>query len=64
MLPDDKIVRNELLTEAEFYQIEGIIEDLRARPFKASTILSSEQRKQLIDFLKETIESASDDYVL
>ena len=64
MLPDDRIVRNELLTEAEFYQIEGIIEDLRARPFKASTILSSEQRQQLIDLLKETIESASDDYVL
>ncbi|RMX48487.1 hypothetical protein pdam_00008503 [Pocillopora damicornis] len=64
MLPDDKIVRNELLTEAEFYQIEGIIEDLRARPFKTSTILSSEQRQQLIDLLKETIESASDDYVL
>ena len=64
MLPDDKIVRNELLTEAEFYQIEGIIEDLRARPFKTSTILSSEQRQQLIDLLKETIQSASDDYVL
>ena len=63
MLPDDKIVRNELLTEVEFYQIEGIIEEMRARPFKDSMILTSEQREQLIDLLKETLESASDDYV-
>ena len=64
LLPEDKVVRKELLTEAEFYQIEGILNAMKARPFKDSVILSSEQRQTLIDWLKETLESASDDYVL
>ena len=64
VVPEDKIVRKELLTEAEFYQIEGIINELRARPFKDSVILSSDQQQTLIKWLKETLTSASHNYVL
>ena len=64
VLPDDKVVRKELLSEAEFYQIDGILDELKAKPFKDSAILSSEQRETLVDWLKHTRESLSDDYVL
>ena len=64
VLPEDMVVRRELLTEAEYYQIEGIINELKATPFKDSAILSSEQRQILIEMLKDTLESASDDYAL
>ena len=30
VVPEDKIVRRELLTEAEFYQVQGIIDELKA----------------------------------
>ena len=64
VLPDDKVVRKELLNEAEFYQIDGILDELKANPFKDSAILSSEQRETLVDWLKDTRESLGDDYVL
>ena len=64
VLPEDMVVRRELLTEAKYYQIEGIIKELKATPFKDSAILSSEQRQTLIDWLKDTLQSASDDYAL
>ena len=64
VVPEDKIVRKELLTEAEFYQIEGIINELKARPFKDSVILSSDHQQTLIKWLKETLTSASHNYVL
>ncbi|XP_058953338.2 uncharacterized protein [Pocillopora verrucosa] len=64
VLPDDKVVRKELLSEAEFYQIDGILDELKANPFKDSAILSSEQRETLVDWLKDTRESLGDDYVL
>ena len=64
VLPEDTVVRKELLSEAEFYQIEGIVRELKAQPFQDSVILSSEQRHILIDWLRDTLESASDDYVL
>ena len=64
VLPDDEVVRKELLNEAEFYQIDGILDELKAKPFKDSAILSSEQRETLVDWLKHTRESLSDDYVL
>ena len=64
VLPDDKVVRKELLSEAEFYRIDGILDELKANPFKDSAILSSEQRETLVDWLKHTRESLSDDYVL
>ena len=63
-VPEDKIVRKELLSEVEFYQIEGMINEMKARPFKDSVILSSDQQQTLIKWLKETLTSASHDYVL
>ena len=51
----DKVVRKELLTGAEFYRVEGILNELKPRPFKESaSILSSEQRQTLIKWLKNT----------
>ena len=47
VVPQDKVVCRELLTATEFYQIEGIITELKARPFKDSVILSSDQRQTL-----------------
>ena len=64
VVPEDNIVRRELLTEAEFYQVEGIINELKARPFKDSVTLSSDQQKTLIKWLKETLTSASCNYAL
>ena len=58
IVPKDEIVREELLAEAEFYQVEGIIKALTAKPqpkaFKDSVILSSDQRQTLMNWLKET----------
>ncbi|KAL9951575.1 hypothetical protein ACROYT_G044259 [Oculina patagonica] len=45
-------IREELLTEAEFYQVEGIIKGLAL--FKDSVILLLDQRQTLISWLKET----------
>jgi len=50
-------IREELLAEAEFYQVEGIIEQLKARAvsmFNDSMILSSDQRETLVNWLKES----------
>ena len=54
LVPKDEITRVELLAEAEFYQIEGIVNALRASFFKYSAILSLEQRQTLVNWLKET----------
>ena len=62
--PKDKVVGRELSAEAEFYQIEGIINELKARPFEDSVILSSDQQQTLIKWLKETLISASLSYAL
>ena len=51
IVPDDKIVRREILAEAKFYQVEGIINELVARSFKDSVILPSDQR--LLYWLKD-----------
>ena len=65
IVPEDKVVRRELLTEAEFYQVEGIIKEMKARPFKDSVILSSDQQQALINLLKETHSTSSScDYAL
>ena len=64
VVPEDKIVRKELLSEAEFYQVEGIIDILRSHPFEESNILSRAQRHTLIDWLKSSLTSASHNYVL
>ena len=62
IVPKDEIVREELLVEAEFYQVEGIIKALTARPFKDSVILSSDQRQTLVVWLSESraLRNASD----
>ena len=51
------MTREELLAEAEFYQVEGIIEALKPKAaslFKDSVILSSDERQTLINWLKES----------
>ena len=64
-MPKDEIIRAELLAEAEFYQVEVIVKALSmykankgvvvvARPFQDSSILSSEQCRTLMNWLKET----------
>ena len=58
LLPDDKLVREELLEEAQFYQVQGIIDGLTPPPFEDSTILSVPQRQTLNNWLKGTSTSA------
>ena len=58
IVPKEEMVRirDELLAEAEFYQIEGITEQLKAEAvsiFNDSVILSSDQREPLLNWLKE-----------
>ena len=55
VVPEDKIVRRELLTEAEFYQVQGIIDELKAYPFQDSSILSTEQRQTLTKWLEKKL---------
>ena len=68
LLPKDELIREELLEEAEFYQIQGILEELRHppnQPFKDSTILSTEHKQVLVnDWLKEKLKSGQSDFVL
>ena len=54
IVPKDEITREELLAEAEFYQVEGIIKTLKVSVFKDSVILSSDQRETLVNWLKES----------
>ena len=57
IVPEDKIIQREILAEAKFYQVEGIINDMTRRPFevfKDSLILSSDQCQTLANWLKET----------
>ena len=56
LLPNDELVRiwDELLAEAEYYQIQGIVDDLtsRAEPkFHESVILNSDQAVTLVSWL-------------
>lgn len=64
VLPEDKILRRELLTEAEFYQIKGIIDEMKVSPFENSSILSVEHRQILASWLKGTLTSACHTYSL
>ena len=54
IVPKDGIIREELLAEAEFYQVEGIIKTLKVIVSKDSVILSSDQRETLVNWLKES----------
>ena len=66
IVPKDEIIREELLAEAEFYQVEGIIKVLTAKPvkavtlFKDSVIMSSNQSQALMKWLKESRAITSD----
>ena len=42
IVPEDKIIRRELFTEAKFYQVQGMIEELKPCSFEDSCILSVE----------------------
>ena len=55
IVPEDEIVRRELLEEAEFYQVKGIVTELTARPFKldSAAIGPSAQRQTLLNWLKD-----------
>ena len=39
LIPDDKLIRKEILEEAAFYQIRGIVNQLHPPPFLGSKIL-------------------------
>ena len=60
IVPKDEIILEELLAEAEFYQVEGIIRTLKVSVFKDSVILSSDQRQTLINWLKESRTTIND----
>ncbi|KAL9951604.1 hypothetical protein ACROYT_G044299 [Oculina patagonica] len=54
LVPEDKTVHRELLAEAEFYQVKGIINELTAGALMESSILSSHHSETLTDWLKDT----------
>ena len=64
VVPKDKIVRRELLNEAEFYRVQGIIDELRSQPFEGSLILSLEHRQILTNWLQAKLASATFTYTL
>ena len=47
--PDGKLIRKEILEEAEFYQIRGIVNKLHPPPFLGSNILSDEQKRFILN---------------
>ena len=49
LIPDDKLIRKEILEEAEFYQIRGIVNQLHPPPFLGSKILSDEQKQFILN---------------
>ena len=65
LLPDDELVRDELLAEAEFYQIRGIVNELCPPAFHDSKILSNEQKQMFINtWLKEKLKQPRSSFVL
>ena len=49
LIPDDKLIRREILEEAEFYQIRRIVNQLHPPPFLGSKILSDEQKRFILN---------------
>ena len=47
LCPDDKTIQKELLTEAKFYQVRGVIAELeeKTHPFKSSVIIKNENHR-------------------
>ena len=65
LLPDDELVRDELLAEAEFYQIRGIVNELCPPAFLDSKIFSNEQKQMFINtWLKEKLKQPRSSFVL
>ena len=52
LLTEDKVIKKEILDEAEFYQIQGIADQLKPKPFEESIIITNlEHRNTLNDWL-------------
>ena len=65
LLPDDELVREELLDEAEFYQIRGIGDVICPPSFDDSKILSSKQKKIFVNtWLKGKLKQPRSSFVL
>ena len=65
LVPEDQLVQKELLEEAEFYQIRGIIDELCPRPFLESNILSEEHKDILVNrWLTDQLKSPHSTFVL
>ena len=75
IVPNDEIIRRELLAEAKFYQVEEMINELEptpsadsipavVQPFKDSVILSSSQGQTLMNWLKSTPSFSNSDELL
>ena len=65
LLPDDELVREELLEEAEFYQIRGIVDVICPPSFVDSKILSSKQKQMFVNtWLKEKLKQPRSSFVL
>ena len=58
LLPDDRLVQKEVIEEAKFYQIQGIIDKLKPKPYNESIILSQEWR----DWLEKAVGASYDEY--
>ena len=45
LVPDDKLIRKEILEEAEFYQTRRIVDKLHPPPFLRAKIMSDDQKQ-------------------
>ena len=64
-MPDDKLIRKEILEEAEFYQISGIVDELCPPPFLGSKILSDDQKQIFVhNWLKHRLDRRHSSFVL
>ena len=65
LIPDDKLIRKEILEEAEFYQIRGIVDELCVPPFLGSKILSDDQKEIFVNsWLKRRLDHRHSGFVL
>ena len=65
LIPDDKLIRKEILEEAEFYQIRGIVDELCPPPFLGSKILSDDQKQIFVhNWLKHRLDRRHSSFVL
>ena len=66
ILPDDTMTWEEVFVEAEFYQVQGIIDEMKPKPVEEfdSTILSVEHWKVLTSWMKEELEQPAPMFVL